>query len=120
MTDVHIEGVEEEDIDTIVAGDVLFSGSIKFKKPLLIKGRVSGEISTESDLFIGEGAEVRASIKASVVVIRGTFSGSITTSSRVVLFASARVEGSIVSPELVMESGAIFNGRVQMGRAMGA
>ena len=44
--------LEEEDFDTILANDITFSGTIRFSKPFMIKGTVTGLIEATSDLVI--------------------------------------------------------------------
>jgi len=110
MTDVQLSNVDEDTIDTILAADVEFAGTMVFKEPLMIKGRVSGSISTENDLHIDEKAVVEADIIARNVTVRGTLKGNIQASGRVELFASCRVDGDVKATEVTMEPGCRFNG----------
>ncbi|HSV55969.1 MAG TPA: polymer-forming cytoskeletal protein [Magnetospirillaceae bacterium] len=110
MTDVQAASVNEELIDTILAGDVEFSGTIVFRKPLMIKGRVSGTIRSESDLFIDAGAVVEAEITANRVSVRGSVKGNVVAKDRVDLYASGALVGDIKAPEVTMETGCRFNG----------
>ncbi|MCX7023310.1 MAG: polymer-forming cytoskeletal protein [Spirochaetes bacterium] len=110
MSDVQISIIDEEQLDTVLATDVEFSGTVIFKKPFMIKGRVSGTVRAESDLFIDEKAVVEASITAESVSIRGTVKGDIVARKRVDLFACCSVDGDITAPEVAMETGCRFNG----------
>ncbi|MBN1241609.1 MAG: polymer-forming cytoskeletal protein [Spirochaetales bacterium] len=110
MSDVHLTPVDEDLIDTILQGDVEFSGRMSFDKPLMIKGRVSGAIESTSDLYVDDAAVVEARISANIVSVRGTVKGDISARERVELFACAAVEGDIVAPEITMETGCRFNG----------
>ncbi|PKL07740.1 MAG: cell shape determination protein CcmA [Spirochaetae bacterium HGW-Spirochaetae-7] len=114
MTDVQLSAVDEDMIDTILAADVEFAGTMVFKEPLMIKGRVSGSISTENDLHIDEKAIVEADITARNVTVRGTLKGNIQASGRVELFASCRVDGDVRAAEVTMEPGCRFNGICSM------
>jgi len=114
MTDVQLSSVDEDTIDTILADDVEFSGTMTFKEPLMIKGHVSGSITTTSDLHIDEKAIVEANISARNLTIRGTLKGDVTASGRVELFSSCRVEGDITAAEVTMEPGCRFNGICSM------
>jgi cytoskeletal protein CcmA (bactofilin family) len=51
------------------------------------------------------------------VSIRGTVHGRVCGRQRVELLAGARVQGSLVSPRLVIEEGAVFQGDCDMGAA---
>lgn len=114
MTEVQINTIDEEQLDTVLAGDVEFSGSMTFKKPLMIKGRVSGVIRSESELYIDEKAVVEADIQAAVVSVRGTVKGDIAARERVELFATSSVDGDVTAPQVTMETGCRFNGVCRM------
>jgi cytoskeletal protein CcmA (bactofilin family) len=114
MTEVQITAVDEEQLDTILAEDVEFAGEMNFKKPLMIKGRVSGIIRSESELFIDEKAVVEAEIMAAVVSVKGSVKGNISARERVELFACASVEGDVTAPQITMETGCRFNGACRM------
>ncbi|PKL23968.1 MAG: cell shape determination protein CcmA [Spirochaetae bacterium HGW-Spirochaetae-3] len=114
MTDVHLSVVDEDTLDTILAADVEFSGAMVFKEPMMIKGRVSGSIVTESDLHIDEHAVVEADVKARNVTVRGTLKGDISATGRVELFATCRVDGDVTAAEVTMEPGCRFNGICSM------
>jgi cytoskeletal protein CcmA (bactofilin family) len=114
MTEVQINVVDEEQLDTVLAGDVEFSGEMSFKKPLMIKGRVSGTVRSESELYIDENAVVEADIAATVVSVKGTVKGNILARERVELFACASVDGDVTAPQITMETGCRFNGACRM------
>lgn len=114
MTDVSISAVDEEQLDTILAADVEFSGTLAFKKPLMIKGRVSGRISSESDLHIDENAVVEADISVALVSVKGRVKGDIAATRRAELFASSSVDGDVTAPSIAMETGCHFNGTCRM------
>ncbi|MCK7514847.1 MAG: polymer-forming cytoskeletal protein [Desulfobacterales bacterium] len=48
----------------------------------MIKGRVSGTIRSESDLYIDTGAVVEAEISANQVSVRGTVKGNVVAKDR--------------------------------------
>lgn len=114
MNEVHIKSVEENELDTILAEDIDFSGELSFNKPLMIKGHFKGRITAAGDLFIGGDADVEAEISANLVSLKGKVKGDITARTRVELFASSRVDGDITAPNIVMESGARFTGACKM------
>jgi cytoskeletal protein CcmA (bactofilin family) len=92
-----------------------FSGKLNFKDTVRIDGRFEGEIASENTLIVGESGSVTASIKSQIVVISGEVHGEINAGGQVVLHKTARVDGNIHSPRLVVEDGAIFTGRIEMG-----
>ena len=114
MTDVHNDVLELEDFDTVLSPDIEFSGVLRFDKPLLIQGKVSGEIDATSLLMIAEEAVVEAHIKASKVIILGTVKGNVTAAEKVDVAVSGKLTGNVTAPEVTMETGCYFSGRCIM------
>ncbi|MFP4301827.1 MAG: polymer-forming cytoskeletal protein [Spirochaetaceae bacterium] len=114
MADLRVRRIDESDLDSVLAEDFEFEGEIHFEKPLLVKGHVSGQISSRSDLFISEGAIVDASVLAHRVSVKGTVRGDVSAEDRLELFASSRLEGNIATPDLIVQSGCTLNGNCSM------
>lgn len=116
MREVRIPPIDENEIDTILAEDIDFSGVLSFKRPLMIKGAFQGEIKASSDLYVGDKAVVKAKIEANTVSNRGQIEGDVVAHGRVEFFATASMKGDLTTPELVMESGCQYNGKCNMSR----
>ncbi|MDR0475447.1 MAG: polymer-forming cytoskeletal protein [Treponema sp.] len=114
MTDVHNDALEDEDFDTILSKDIVFSGTLKFEKPFLIQGKFSGNIIARGILVVDEEAVVEANINASRVIIRGSVKGDVTASEKVEVTITGKLVGSVKAPEIFMETGCSFNGRCTM------
>jgi cytoskeletal protein CcmA (bactofilin family) len=114
MTDIHNDVLEDEDFDTILSSDIDFSGTINFEKPFLIRGRVSGEIAAKSLLVVDEAAVVDANIYAAAVVIRGVVKGNVNAEEKVEITMTGKLTGNVTAPEILMETGCMFNGRCTM------
>ena len=72
------EIVEDENkIDTVIADDIDFRGTLKFKNSLKIKGKFEGKIISDGQLIIGRESVTSADINASIVSISGTVNGKI-------------------------------------------
>ena len=114
MTDVHNDVLEDEDFDTILSSDIDFSGTLNFEKPFLIRGKLSGEIIARDLLVVDEEAVVEANINASRVIIRGSVKGNVTAREKVEVTITGKLMGNVTAPEILMETGCIFNGRCTM------
>ncbi|MDR2471375.1 MAG: polymer-forming cytoskeletal protein [Treponema sp.] len=114
MTDVHNDALELEDFDTVLSADIEFSGTLRFEKPFLIQGKVSGEINASSLLMIAEEAVVEANIRASRVIILGTVKGNVTAAEKVEVAVTGKLTGNVTAPEVTMETGCYFSGRCIM------
>lgn len=114
MSELSIQSVDESDIDTILAEDIDFTGKLSFSEPLMIKGKLKGEIESSSDLYIGENAVVHAEIDSNNVSLKGKIKGNIKAKNKVELFSTAEVKGDITTSKMVMESGCQLNGLCTM------
>ena len=114
MTEVYSDYIEDSDFDTILSPDIDFTGTLCFEKPFLIKGKVSGEINATGLLVIDENAIVNANINALRVLIRGQVKGDVTAVEKVEVTNSGKLAGNVTAPEILMETGCVFNGRCTM------
>lgn len=114
MSDISLTPVDEDTLDTVLAKDVVFKGTLAFKEPLMIKGRVSGAVKSQSDLYVDLDAVVEADVEARNVNIRGTVKGNIAATGRVEIFASGSVHGDVRAAEMTMEPGCHFTGSCTM------
>lgn len=105
---------DEEDFDTVMASDISFSGTIRFTKPFMIKGKMNGNIEATSDLLIDTDAEVNADIVADRVLVRGKVQGNIIGKKLVYVTSSGSVNGDITSGQVVLEPGSSFTGKCSM------
>lgn len=106
----QVPDFDESQIDTILADDIDFTGELTFSEPLMIKGSFKGEIKASGDLFVGTNAVVVARVEAERVTSRGRIKGDVFAGRRVELASTATVQGDIDTPDLVIESGCVFNG----------
>jgi len=114
MTEIYNDYMEDADFDTILSSDIDFTGTLHFEKPFLIRGKVSGEINATGLLVIDENAVVNANINALKVLIRGEVKGDVTAVQKVEVTVTGKLAGNITAPEILMETGCIFNGRCTM------
>lgn len=91
------------------------SGQIRCAESLRIDGQVKGEIFCDQLLTVGEGASVQAAIEGNAVVIAGEVQGDITARSKITLERTARVTGDLCTPGIVIQEGAILEGRIMIG-----
>lgn len=114
MAEISIKNIDESEIDTVLSEDIDFTGELEFKKPLMIKGKFSGQIKASSDLYVGKDAVLKAQVEADIVSIKGRIDGNITSKTRTELFSTSNITGDITSPSIVMENGSKFNGICSM------
>ena len=89
-------------------------GKIAGSEDLVIKGKVEGHVTLESDLTITDSAQLEAEVTAQAIDVMGHVTGNITASDSLVVAASASIVGDVTTPRLSLADGATFRGHVQM------
>lgn len=112
---IKIKGLAAEDLNGFMDQGTELLGELRFKDTFRVDGRVKGKIISENTLIVGESGHVEAEIDCGVVSIRGTVVGQIRGRQKIELLAGSRVQGTLVSPKLVIEEGAFFQGDCDMG-----
>jgi cytoskeletal protein CcmA (bactofilin family) len=96
---------------------IKITGDISFSDRLQVDGRVSGKITSESGtLIIGESGQLAAKIDVGVCVVHGALDGNLIARTKVEIRRTGRIVGDVMTPVLIVEEGAIFNGAIKMGQ----
>jgi cytoskeletal protein CcmA (bactofilin family) len=106
-----------EDLNGFMDEGTEFLGELRFRDTFRVDGRVRGRIVSENTLVVGETGRVEAEVDCGIVSIRGRVNGRIQGRLRIELLAGARVTGTLISPKLVIEDGAFFQGDCEMAPA---
>jgi cytoskeletal protein CcmA (bactofilin family) len=93
---------------TEIKGDLICEGDIR------IDGRVDGTIKVGQRLVIGESGIVNGNIQADNAIIAGFVNGNIKSIQSTLLHGKSIVKGDIYTSQIIIESGASFNGRCVM------
>lgn len=99
---------------TILTPGCHFDGKLYCRGSSRIGGKIEGEIISEGLLIIEEEAQIIAKIKADEAVLQGEVKGRLEAAARVTLTATCKFEGDIVTPSLIVQEGAQFNGFTSM------
>ena len=94
-----------------------FNGKLYCRGSSRIGGRIEGEVVSEGLLIIEEEALITAEIIADEAIIQGRVQGKLVAKGRVELTASCHYDGDIETPCLIINEGAMFNGRCLMSAA---
>jgi len=112
---LKLRGFAAEDLNGFLDEGTELQGELRFRDVLRVDGRVKGRIVSDNTLIIGETGQVDAEIDCGVVSIRGRVSGQVHGRQRIELLAGCRVQATLVSPKLVIEDGAFYQGECRMG-----
>jgi cytoskeletal protein CcmA (bactofilin family) len=101
-------------ISTVFGKDTEFYGDLKFKKSLQIDGYFEGEITSSGYLVVGEGATIKANIKAATVIIKGVVNGNVEADSKLEIHTGGKLYGNIRTSKLKIADGVVFEGNCEM------
>jgi len=107
-----------EEIASILAEGVEMEGELSFAHGLRVDGVVKGKIRSEAFLVIGPKGRVDAEVVIRRISINGEFRGVVRASDRVEVHREGRVYGEIFTPCLIIEAGALFEGKCNMSEQM--
>ena len=112
---LKIKGLAAEDLNGFLDEGTELSGELRFRDAMRVDGRIKGRIVSDNTLIIGETGQVDAEIDCGVVSIRGRVTGQVHGRQRIELLSGCRVLATLVSPKLLIEDGAFFQGDCRMG-----
>jgi len=99
---------------TVVGANVKLTGVLKDINDITVHGSVDGEVSSEKNVVIAETASIKGPVSAEVVTVAGKVNGSIDAWKKLEVLPTGKVHGSITTEELIIRSGALFNGKSKM------
>ncbi len=102
------------DTPCIIGEGIQIRGNLSGSGDLVVRGRVEGFISLQDHLTVEDTGTVVANIETRGVTVNGKMSGDIVASERVAISTSATVIGDIRAPEIEIEDGARFRGKLEM------
>jgi cytoskeletal protein CcmA (bactofilin family) len=106
-----------DEILSILGEGVDFQGELCFTHGIRVDGVVRGKVRSESCLVIGPKGKVEAEVTISRVAINGEFRGTVHASDRIEIHREGKVYGDLFTPCLIIEAGAIFEGKCNMNES---
>jgi cytoskeletal protein CcmA (bactofilin family) len=97
---------------TSIKGEVISEGSIR------IDGNLDGSLSTKGKLVVGNSGLITGDVVCENANIEGKIEGKLVVNGMLILKQSAIIEGDIITLKLVVEEGAVFNGKISMGKKL--
>jgi cytoskeletal protein CcmA (bactofilin family) len=105
---------EGEDWTGFLEQGVRLQGELVASGTFRINTTVSGRISSDGVLILGQKAEVDGELIGRVVIIGGNFKGTVRATDRVEIQETGIVNGDVFAPCMVIAAGAIFQGKCHM------
>lgn len=104
----------KEEITAFLGSGATYQGRLEFQGAVRIDGNFQGEVESEGTLVIGKEAHIRAQVRVGFLVLSGHMEGDVVAKNRVTMHKTANFHGDIFTPSLVVEDGAILEGRISM------
>lgn len=101
--------------NTHIAKGAAITGDIETFGTIRLEGKIFGNLRSKGKTSLGESAFVQGNILAQSAEIAGEVKGMVEIAEILTLKASAIVNGDIICNKLIVEAGAVFNGKCQMG-----
>jgi cytoskeletal protein CcmA (bactofilin family) len=105
---------DSDDI-TIISNGVKVDGTVSSDGSIRLDGIIKGDIICEGNVTIGEQGEVYGKVNGQSIAIGGKVEGVINAKEKLMLESKANLKGDVFTKILVVEAGARFDGRSNMG-----
>ena len=101
-----------------IGTSLTIKGSVTGKEDLQIDGKVEGPVTIQGRLTVGCSGQLSAGVTARELAVYGKVSGNVDARDRVEIKRDGAVIGDIRTARISIEDGAIFKGRIEIGRSM--
>ena len=91
-------------------------GEVRGRGDAQIEGRIQGRLDFEGQVRVSGCGRVEGDVVVGRLVVAGEVEGSITAYESAELLEGCRVDADIHSPKVILASGGILNGRVDMSK----
>lgn len=106
---------EPTDLRSFLGEGTEINGEVRFSEIMRVDSHIFGTIVSDSgSLHIMEKGRVKATVQVGSVEVNGIVEGTITAKNSVKIQSSGRVYGDIYTPALIIEHGAVFDGKCHM------
>ncbi|MEW6363400.1 MAG: polymer-forming cytoskeletal protein [Acidobacteriota bacterium] len=108
----------EGDLNGFLDRGTEITGELRFQDLMRIDGKFKGKIQSTNMLVVGETGELDAEIEVGTMSISGKVEGTLKALQKIEIHAKGRVYGTLITPKLVIEEGALFQGKCEMETAV--
>lgn len=100
--------------NTVIAKDLLVTGSLSGEGVVQIEGAVEGEIHLKGYVIVTSTGRVKGPVEADVIRIAGQVEGNLTSHDHIQLERTGVINGDVTTVSFVIENGGRLNGRTTM------
>lgn len=99
---------------TIISSGVVIEGKVNSNGNIRVDGTIKGDITAQGNLTVGDSGNIQGQLTGDVVTIGGKVEGSVNAKDKLVLESKSVLKGDIITKVLVVEAGAVFEGKSSM------
>jgi cytoskeletal protein CcmA (bactofilin family) len=99
--------------ETVLSDEIKLEGRLHSTSNILFNGEMTGDISTEGDLALGEHGRVKGNVIGRNVSVSGIIRGNVQSAGRLEILASGKVFGDVTVASLIIDAGGTLRGMVR-------
>ena len=113
---LYVNSAEEPtDLRSFLGEGTEITGEVRFSEIMRVDSNICGTIVSDSgSLLVMEKGCIKATVQVGIVEVSGIVEGTITAKNSVKIHSTGRVYGDIYTPALIIEHGAVFDGKCHM------
>ncbi len=104
----------KDEFNAFLGAGTVYQGQLNFLGAVRIDGQFVGEIKSEGTLILGQDAKVEGNVHVSQLILSGSISGDITVTGKTIMHKTAHLTGDFATKLLIMEEGAVLQGKISM------
>lgn len=108
-------GQEQRDLNGFLDRGAHVQGELRFDASFRVDGHFEGKVRSQGHLVVGEGGKVDAEVQVGHLLVSGEVRGTVRAAQQIHIAPGGRLLADIQTPSLVIEDGALFEGRCAMG-----
>lgn len=105
--------LDQQSISTLISEGCVLDGNFKAPAFVRIDGHVTGDVTIDEGLILGEKGIVTGNIITKEIIVYGVVTGNITTDSLEIKH-TGKITGDIKTAALQVETGGFYNGNLAM------
>src|ERR1700761_7925926 len=102
-----------QSISTLISEGCILDGNLKAPAFARIDGQVTGDVSVDEGLILGEHGVIHGNIITKEMVVYGAVTGNLQVTS-LEIKSTGKINGEIRTQTLAVENGAVYNGNLSM------
>jgi len=99
---------------SVIGNNTVITGNIRTEGSIRVDGKIVGNVVTQADAAVGMNGVIEGSVDAQNITVAGKVMGTLTAAQKLVLEGKSVMKGDIRTGRLVVDEGAVFDGRSSM------